>query len=370
MHRRVLALSLAAVLLSAGRSSAGLLSVPEDYTPDRAWPVIVSLQDNPSPALTAKSPYFLVHAGGIGVECGAGIHKNLKDLVGQYRIDVNRIYGTGFSRGGHELLEQSWHYPHLFAAIAPVCNDLRSEPKVFYVRYLQTPTLLLHGDRDLFVRTGRRVFDLMQAANCPVEWGTYPGGHTPQTPFKQDLSLLTRFFEKHTFNPYPKEVRHVIVHPRYARALWVDAYLTADFLEKPTTQPAPRPPTSAAMQKPYVLREAGFRVTVKDGNRLEIEANDDIVALDLYLTRELVDLSTPVTVLDGEKTLYSGPAACPLKVVVRPGPELKAAHLKPLWEDLTAIQRQTRYLPLSRGAAASRPSSQAAAGGRNEQNSG
>ena len=124
-----------AIVLASGRSvSAGILSVPEGYAPEKSWPVIVSLQDNPDPALTAKSPYFLLHAGKTGVECSTNIHNYLKDLVAKYNIDVNRIYGTGFSRGGHELLEQAWHYPHLFAAIAPVCNDLRTEPKVFYLK--------------------------------------------------------------------------------------------------------------------------------------------------------------------------------------------------------------------------------------------
>lgn len=331
---------------------AGVLSVPESYAPEKSWPVIVSLQDNPDPALTAKSPYFLVHAGGTGVECSTRIHNSLKELIAKYNIDVNRIYGTGFSRGGHELLEQAWHYPHLFAAIAPVCNDLRSEPKVFYVKYIQnTPTLLIHGDHDMFLRTGQRVHELMKAANCPAEWGTYPGGHTPEAPFKKDLSLLTKFFEKHTLNPYPKEVTHVVVHPRYARAFWVDSYLVGSFLEKP---PAPAEGQAAAaggappaMQKPYALREAVFVVRVKEASRIEIQANEHVAALDLYLTDKLVDMSKPVTVVLGDKTLYAGAPACPLKVKARDGEELKATHLRPLWEDLVDIQKKAQYKPVA-----------------------
>ena len=341
-----------AIVLASGLSvSAGLLSIPEAYTPEKAWPVIVSLQDNPDPALTAKSPYFLLHAGGTGVDCSNKIHNGLKDLAAKYNIDVNRIYGTGFSRGGHELLEQTWHYPHLFAAIAPVCNDLRSEPKVFYVKYIQnTPTRLLHGDHDAFFKTGQRVLELMKAAGCPVEWGTYPGGHTPEAPFKRDLSLLTKFFDKHAFDPYPKEVTHVVVHPRYARAFWIDCRLVGSFLDKPgTAQQDLRPPGDAAgaVQKPYVLREAVFAVRVKEGNRIEIQANEHVAALDLYLTGKLVDMAKPVTVLLDGKTLYEGAAACPLKVKVREGEELKATHLRPLWEELADIQKQAQYKPVA-----------------------
>ena len=366
---RTTAMVIAIVLASGWSGSAGVLSIPENYSPEKSWPVIVSLQDNPDPALTAKSPYFLVHAGGTGVECASKIHNSLKDLAARYNIDANRIYGTGFSRGGHELLEQTWHYPHLFAAIAPVCNDLRSEPKVFYVKYIQnTPTLLLHGDHDAFFKTGQRVHELMKAANCPVEWGTYPGGHTPEAPFKKDLSLLTKFFEKHAFDPYPKEVTHVVVHPRYARAFWVDSRLVGSFLDKPPAPPEGKPAAAvpapagaggapAAMQKPYALREAVFVVRVKDGNRIEVQANEHVAALDLYLSGKLVDMSKPVTVLLDGKTLYEGAAACPLKVKVREGEELKATHLKPLWEDLAEIQKKAQYKPIPPKPAASKPAS-------------
>ncbi len=339
-------------LVLAGPLHAGLLSVPADYTPEKSWPVIVSLQDNPSPELAARTPYFLVHSGNIGAACSAGIHAQLKELAGKYRIDINRIYGTGFSRGGHELLEQAWHYPHLFAAIAPVCNDLRSEPKVYYVRHITTPTLLLHGDHDSFVRTGRRVHDMMKEAGCPVAWATYAGGHSPAAPFKQDLALLTRHFERHALQPFPPRVHHVVTHPRYARAFWVDCSLGENFLAA-TTQPgdSPRPPPTTApgaMSKPYVVREGVFTVTVRPDNRIEVEANAHVVALDLYLNDKLVDMSRPVTVAMGAKVLYAGPAACPLKVKLSPAGELKAEHFRPLWEELAEIQKAARYQPLGR----------------------
>ena len=107
--RRLMTMIAAVAMAAAATARAGVLSIPDDYTPDKSWPVIVSLQDNPDPALTKKSPYFLVHAGGKGVECSQKIHSELKSLIARYNIDPLRVYGTGFSRGGHELLEQTWH---------------------------------------------------------------------------------------------------------------------------------------------------------------------------------------------------------------------------------------------------------------------
>ena len=101
------------------------------------------------------------------------------------------------------------------------------------------------------------------------------------------------------------------------------------------------------MQKPYALREAVFAVKVTDGNRITVQANEHVAALDLYLTDKLVDMSKPVTVVMGDKTLYEGAPACPLKVKVREGEELKATHLKPLWEELVEIQKKAQYEPVA-----------------------
>ena len=136
--------AIAAVLAAPAAAEAGLLSVPDAYTPEKSWPVVISYQDNPSPELMKKTRYFLVHAGGRGTESRRKTIDYLKNLAKRYNIDPLRIYGTGFSRGGHEVLTLAWQHPHWYAAIAPVCNDLRREPKVLNVKYLTaTPTLLL-----------------------------------------------------------------------------------------------------------------------------------------------------------------------------------------------------------------------------------
>ena len=301
---------------------AGLLAVPEAYTPEKSWPVVISYQDNPSPELMKKTNYFLVHAGGKGTEASGKTREYLKNLAKRYNIDPLRIYGTGFSRGGHELLTQSWQHPDWFAAIAPVCNDLRREPKVSYVKYLAaTPTLLLHGNRDSFRTTGKRVYELMKAAGCVVTYTTYVGGHSPAEPFKKDVSLLTKFFDKHKLDPYPKKLQHLVEHKRYTRAFWVNAALTED---------------------KGGLKEV-FTVAVGKDNRIEVTATDKIAALDLYLTGKLVDMAKPVTVASKGKTLYEGPAKAPLTVTIRPADRKIQGKYKPLWEEIEAIRATTKY---------------------------
>jgi len=311
--------------MCASEASAGLLSVPDKYTPDRSWPVIVSLQDNPAPELMKPTPYFLVHAGGKGTEATRNIRDNLKALAARYNIDPFRIYGTGFSRGGQEVLIQAWEQPHWFAAIAPVCSDLREKPdrnrRDLNVKYLlNVPTLMLHGEGDSFRATGRIEYELMKQAGCQVTWQTYPGGHTPLLPFKKNVKLLTDFFEKHSLDPYPRKVVHLVEHKRHSRAFWVDSTLVKD----------------------VAGIKATFAVEVKAGNRIEVQANEHIASLDLYLNDKLLDMKKPLTVAAGEKTLYQGPAKPELTVKLREGEKYERTPQTPLWEELLAIRKQAQ----------------------------
>ena len=321
MTRAMMMTMAACVCAMAATAAAGVLSVPADYTADKAWPVIVSTQSNPAPALMKKTPYFLVHAGGQGMQATKKIRAELIKLAGRYNIDPMRIYGTGFSRGGQEVLIQAWQFPHWFAAIAPVCNDLRRKPdrneRDDNVRYLvNVPTLLIHGDHDSFRETGEILFKRMKDAKCPVTWKTYPGGHSADMPFRKNVKLLTDFFEKHKLNPYPKKIVHLVEHKRYSRAFWADATLVKDVGDI----------------------KAVFTVEVGKDNRIEVTGNEHIAALDLHLSDKVVDMKKPVTVVAGKKQLYKGPAKAKLTVKLRDGQPYTKTPVKPLWQEIQEIR--------------------------------
>ena len=301
------------------------LIVPRAYDPKKSWPIIISYQDDPNDKEIRKTPYFVIRCIQKGYPTGLTYVESktrayLKEVAREYNIDPFRIYATGFSYGGHTDLVVAWRYPHWFAAIAPVCNDLRNKTTP-YVKYLKNvPTLLLHGTVDSFLRTGKVIHQYMTEAGCPVTWQTYPGAHSADVPFRKDVTLLTKFFDKHVMNPYPKMVSHIVEHKRYSRAFWVDAKLTKD---------------AGGMQ-------ATFEVRVKDGNRIEIDANEQIAELDLYLNDKLVDVKRPVTVVAGKRKLYEGLPAGKLTVKLRDAPDYHRRGGQPLWEQLVEIRKAAR----------------------------
>jgi predicted peptidase len=50
----------------------------------------------------------------------------LRDVQSRVNVDADRVYLTGLSMGGYGTWETAARYPHLFAAIAPICG--RGDP--------------------------------------------------------------------------------------------------------------------------------------------------------------------------------------------------------------------------------------------------
>ncbi len=296
------------------------LIVPRDYDPKKSWPIMFSFQDNPSDEQIRTVPYFLVRCVQKGypkgmVELEFKTRCILKDVAQDFNIDPFRIYGTGFSFGGHTGLRMAWRFPDLFAAIAPLCSDLRdaSAPNVKFL--VNTPALLLHGTHDDFLNPGKKVFEWMKEAGCNVQFQTYEGGHDP-APFRNNVKLIADFFDQHKLNPYPRRVTHAVEHKRYSRAFWVDAKFVKD----------------AAMN-------ASFDVRVEDGNQIRIEASEEVAELDFCLNDKLVDMQKPLTVLYSGKAVFEGAAAEKITVKLRDSQEYHREKTPPLWQEIEAIRK-------------------------------
>ena len=292
------------------------LIVPKGYTPEKAWPLIVVSQNQISEKQAARVPYFVCYGG--------PDRARILEVARKFHIDPFRVYATGFSRSGHGLLELTWTVPHRFAAIAPVCEDMRwkkqyKRQKIDLLKYIQqTPTLLAHGNHDSFRTSGQKNYELMKAAGCPVEWLWYPGGHSPDGIYFRDITKITDFFGKHVLNPFPKQITHVVYKYGATRSFWVDARVGKGSIEKAFPV---------------------FKIKA-DGNRIHVDANEGVKALVFHLTDKIVDMRKPVTVVLGGKTVYQGQAKPALTVTLRQGEVDEHPGTPPLWEALETIRTQ------------------------------
>ncbi len=295
------------------------LIVPKDYTPENSWPLILASQNQIAVKAMEDAPYFAAYGPSEAVVAP------LLEVARKYNIAPCRIYATGFSRSGHGLLETTWQYPDRFAAIAPVCEDMRwkeqyKRQKIDLLRYIQqTPTLLLHGDHDSFLAIGRKNYELMKAAGCPVAFGAFPGGHGPDPIYFRDIARLTRFFDQHVLDPYPKVVDHVVTSYATTRAFWVDCQVA-----------------KGSVEQDYPV----FKVQVVSRNRIGVIANEGVRKMTFFLNDRLIDMTGQLHVTFQGKDVYQGHAQPRLTVTLREGEVASPVEQTPLWEQLAAIRSQ------------------------------
>lgn len=175
-----------------------LLSLPEAYSKDSSvrWPLVLFLHGSGEsgqdiekvkahglPELISKGrkfPFILVSPQS-DVPTGWDV-ENLYRLIAHvkktYRVDDNRIYGTGLSMGGFGIWALAMKYPDLFAAIAPVCGG-GDTADAWKIRNI--PAWVFQGAKDSTVPISSSI-NMVNASRrfgAPVHFTVYPTiGHS------------------------------------------------------------------------------------------------------------------------------------------------------------------------------------------------
>ena len=234
--------------------------VPAAYTPERQWPLFISLHGYSSDhvlnlrrvfgmgnALGEDGEEYKKHfpafpeidfmvAGpyGFGSVGYAGMGEIdvldvLEDVKRHYSIDEDRVYLTGLSMGG----EGTWHlglrYPHLWAALAPVCAPTSmfigpDDVRRFAENALYLPALVSHGAEDpaVPVACSREMVSLLRGFGTQVEYEEYPGvGHDAWNHAYAGARIFGRLSQFRRVCR-PRRVVYVTDCLRYSRAYWVE----------------------------------------------------------------------------------------------------------------------------------------------------
>jgi poly(3-hydroxybutyrate) depolymerase len=171
-----------------------LLHVPDAYYDDdtEEWPLIVFLHGggesgtDPSviqffgpPARTLEgwqSPFIILSPQSPGEWhrwIADEVIELLDRIVGEYRVDADRIYLTGLSYGGHGTWTVSSEYPDKFAALVPICGwgDVRDVERIKNI-----PTWIFHGEKDesVNVDASREMYEALKQAGGTPTLTLYP----------------------------------------------------------------------------------------------------------------------------------------------------------------------------------------------------
>lgn len=146
------------------------------------------------PAYLARHPEF--PAVVISPQCPLGewwhpleIHDLIDQALVKYRIDPDRIYMTGLSRGGFGTWSYATWYPSSLAAIVPICGI--GDPKDM-ARLKSLPTWVFHGEADRVVPIGpdRECVEALKAAGAKCNLPPTPASTTTPGP---KLTIPPRF---------------------------------------------------------------------------------------------------------------------------------------------------------------------------------
>lgn len=151
---------------NADRSDYSLY-VPENYSPDRRWPLILCLHGGYGagseyimtwlrPARTRG--YILLSPKSLGDTWSMtmnsidtrSIMRMLAEVADEYAIDNSRIYLTGLSDGGIFTYIMGLERHELFAGLAPVAGALHmaADPMLREGRGKEVPIFVIHGVHD------------------------------------------------------------------------------------------------------------------------------------------------------------------------------------------------------------------------------
>jgi predicted esterase len=131
------------------------------------------------------------------------LNRLLDEVITQYRVDEERIYGTGLSMGGFGTWDLASEYPQRFAAIAPICGGGHPE-QAWNMRHL--PVWVFHGAKDEVVSIGLSeiMVQSLKKYNGKVRYTVYPEAHHDSwTETYNNPELYEWFLQNKRFKPEP-----------------------------------------------------------------------------------------------------------------------------------------------------------------------
>jgi phospholipase/carboxylesterase len=187
---------------------AYLLYLPQQYTPDRAWPLFVGLHGyggNARDCLNAWQSYadeagFVLVCPSLEDPYGGWeqdvMKHTLHDVIANVRSEVNvqpRAFVAGFSAGGHLTQRFAWAYPKDVAAVAVLSAVTYDQPEA---QAQAIPFLVVLGDADHLsgVEQVRQFTQDLQQAGFSAELHILPGvGHEGSDEARE---LTLEFFKR------------------------------------------------------------------------------------------------------------------------------------------------------------------------------
>ena len=237
----------------------------------------------------------------------------LDEVLRKYRIDPDRVFLGGVSRGAHATWELGLLNSDRFAGLYATAGGPRLVNFGFVGNLGKLPLLEVLGAKDQaqLVDNVRVAVKRMQEQGCEVDYREYADkDHFVGT---EDDRVLVEWMEKRRRDLFPRKIVHAFCSAAHARAYWVEATKLASGVMDPgrvpprVTIPPGTKPTDAELREIYTqkIAEGLARIEAKvEGNRIDITTRK-VVEIAVYFSEKLVDLNQPVEVWINGKKVHS-----------------------------------------------------------------
>jgi poly(3-hydroxybutyrate) depolymerase len=295
------------------------LWVPPDYTPEKAWPLLLTLHgtnrtDDPAAgprwmstwlrcaalkeACIVVAPTTVRWTWG-NLKAHARIVRALDEVRAECRVDPDRVYADGMSMGAGGAWNLGEHYPDRWAAIAPRCGAphlrRRKDQSLLVMlgeNFRNLPVYHVAGAQDKLVpvdyaRAGR---DALKAFGYEQVYKEHPeGGH--DWGLEKDEDVVAWLLSK-ARRAYPEEVVFKTYEKAFARAYWVEVVRRSEVRGQPAVHMDIH--GKEAERRTEFFPEAVVRAK-RSGQAIEVTTSE-VKELRLWLSDAMLDLDKPVVV--------------------------------------------------------------------------
>lgn len=238
----------------------------------------------------------------------------LAQATKRFRIDPDRVFLAGVSRGGHATWEIGLLFADRFAALNPNAGGPRQVNWGYLGNLGKLPMLQTLGahDQDKLVAAVREAVKTLTAAGCDITYHEDPdAGHG--VGYADDVEFA-KWMQSKRRDLFPSRVVHAFCRPGQGRAYWLEATKLAAGVVDPAEKPpaiAFKPGEEPSEEK----KEEMFRKKVADGlarfegtvtgGKIEI-ATRKVTEMTVYLSSRVVPLDAPVEIWVNGRKKFSG----------------------------------------------------------------
>jgi dienelactone hydrolase len=265
-----------------------LVRVPQGYTPERKWPLLVTLHGRGGGPILAPKIESMLQIGpsGRGSVDFTGIGETdvfeCLDLVARLlSIDEDRVYLCGFSMGARATFYLGLKYPDRWAACVPVCGNWLNLEQVENARHL--PFWIHTGAADIMMppKYSKAVYEKAGQLGIP-DW-RYTEVREMGHAFAIDWPSVERWLLEHKRVTHPRRITYSLNGLEANRAYWLQVEALA------------------------VYGEPARIEAVADGRRIDLQTRN-VANYRLWFDESPLDLSGEVTVTENGAEIYKGPA--------------------------------------------------------------